>query len=296
MSLEEVDLELVEKVLIEVALEAGDIIKNRNGLNTFDDKKNGVDLVTEVDKAVEVFINEKLISKFPNYKFMGEESYIPGETKLTESPTFIVDPIDGTTNFIHTFPYSCTSLGFTVNYEPVVGVIYNPHLNLLFHGIKGKGAYLNDKKLENLSDRSLEFQKSLIALESGSERSGENFETKIISYRNFLSEEKGFIHGFRSFGSAAMNICHVALGAVDGYWENCWAWDVCAAAVILRETGGLMLDGNKSEIGGEVREWNKEVPVDNRVYLVVRGAPKEDQKKWVETFYSLVEGKIVCTK
>src|ERR1700761_3391455 len=108
-----------------------------------------VDLVTETDKAVENFISSELRQKYPDYEcvqtypldsvrlmnaisFIGEETYIPGKSNLTEKPTFIVDPIDGTTNFVHSFPYVSISLGFAVNYIPHVGVIYNPFIGQLY--------------------------------------------------------------------------------------------------------------------------------------------------------------------
>lgn len=277
-----VNLEEVRDFLVELAKESGEIIKSKSGKETFDDKKNSVDLVTAIDKLVEKNVSTKIYSKFPNYKFIGEETYIEGETKLTDDPTFIVDPIDGTTNFIHNFPYSCISLGFTIDKTPAVGVIFNPHLNLLFSAIKGQGAFLNGEKLPNLSSKPITLQSSIIALESGSDREGEIFDIKMETFRSLLDKNHGFIHGFRSFGSAAMNIAHTASGQLDGYWEGgCQSWDVAAGWVILEETGGKVVSGNK---GG----WT--TPVDSRVYLFVRGAPEEDQKKFIQDFWSNIKG------
>lgn len=277
-----VDLTEIKQFLIELAKESGEIIQSHSGKESFDDKKNSVDLVTKIDKLVEKNVSSKINSKYPTFKFIGEETYIEGETVLTDEPTFIVDPIDGTTNFIHNFPYSCISLGFTINKKPTVGVIYNPHLNLLFHAIKGQGAYLNDSRLPNLSTRTLTLQSSIVALEGGSDRSGELFDIKMETFRNLLSKEKGFIHGFRSFGSAAMNISHVATGQLDSYWEGgCQSWDVAAGWVILEETGGVVVSGNPGV---------NECPVDSRVYLFVRGAPKEDQEKYIEEFWGNITG------
>ncbi|CCH45227.1 Inositol monophosphatase 2 [Wickerhamomyces ciferrii] len=279
-----VNFEEVKEFLIELAHEAGDIIKSKSGKESFDDKKNSVDLVTAIDKLVEKTVSTKIFAKYPNYKFIGEETFIEGETKLTDDPTFIVDPIDGTTNFIHNFPYSCISLGFTVNQIPQVGVIFNPHLNLLYSAIKGKGAFLNNEPLPNLSSKPLTLQSSIIALESGSDREGEIFDVKLETFKSLLSRNHGFIHGFRSFGSAAMNISHTATGQLDAYWEGgCQSWDVAAGWVILEETGGKVVSGNK---GG----WT--TPVDSRVYLFVRGAPEADQKKFIEDFWSNIKGQL----
>ncbi len=176
-----------------------------------------VDFVTETDKKVEDLINKTLIEQFPDYKFFGEESYTPGK-QLTDEPTFIVDPIDGTTNFIHGLPFSVTSLGFSVNKVPTVGVIYNPHLDLLYSAIKGKGAFLNGNPLPKLT-RPLSLDTSLLAIEWGTGRIGNNFKVKTNTFKNLADEEgTALVHGFRSFGSAAMNIAQTATGEVDAYW------------------------------------------------------------------------------
>ncbi|CDK28658.1 unnamed protein product [Kuraishia capsulata CBS 1993] len=281
----DLDLEKIRDVLVSTALEAGELIRQRNGTAIFDDKKNSVDLVTEVDKAVEDFIRSRLLTAFPQFKFFGEESFVPGVSKITEEPTFVVDPIDGTTNFIHSFPFSCTSLGFMVGRKPVIGVVYNPHLNQMFSAISGHGAFLNGIKLPMQTKRSLKIQSSLVALEGGTDRHGNNFDVKFATFKRLLAKDTGsFIHGFRCFGSAAMNLCYVAMGQMDAYWANCWSWDVCAAWVISHETGGIVVDGNKNN-------W-KEVDVENRVFLFVRGAPAEEQKVFVEEFWGNIEGRL----
>ena len=208
--------------------EIGPLIKSYTGTNfhSYDDKSNGVDLVTALDKQIESLIKSVLSSKYPSFKFIGEETYVKGATIITNDPTFIVDPIDGTTNFIHGYPYSCTSLGLAEMGRPVVGAIFNPHLDQLFHASKGNGAFLNDQDI-NVTKRPLILQKSLIALEGGSERtegSQANFDKKMNTYKNLLRESGAFVHGFRSTGSAAMNICYVASGMLDAcllYTSRC---------------------------------------------------------------------------
>lgn len=280
-----IDLEQVKNTLVDVAKTAGDLILERSGKVAFDDKKNAVDLVTEVDKAVEVLVNKELKSKYPDFEFMGEESFVPGKTILTSSPTFIVDPIDGTTNFVHFFPHACISLGLAIDKKPVVGVIFNPFLNQLYTGVKGKGSYLNGEKLPLRSPSSLNLQGSLCAIEWGSDREGHNYESKLATFRSLsASVDQGgaFVHGFRSMGSAALNLGAVAAGVCDSYWEGgCYAWDVCAGWVILEEAGGRMVSGNKGE-------WSPSVT--NRVYLAVRGASDADQRKYVEGYWSHLQG------
>lgn len=243
-------------------------------------------MVTEIDKAVEDLVHNALTEEYPHYKFMGEESYKPGVTILTDEPTFILDPIDGTTNFIHSYPSYCISLGFALNKKPTVGVIYNPVTNQCFSAIKGKGAYLNDtQKLPLVAPRPLKLQSALLAIEWGSERTGSNYEIKSATFKSLASDQKdggAFAHGFRSAGSAAMNLAYTAAGFTDAYWEGgCWAWDVCAGWIILEEAGGIMVGGNKGQ-------W--EVPVDGRIYFGVRSAGKDEQKKFIEDFWSHVKG------
>jgi myo-inositol-1(or 4)-monophosphatase len=224
--------------------------------------------------------------------FHGEETYSP-DRPLTDTPTFVVDPIDGTVNFVHGFPSSCISLGFAVERKPVVGVIYNPFTSTLYSAIRGRGAFLNrttplplkqGEQLEALDG----LDKALVALEWGSERSGVNWETKIQTFASLgKTREQGgaMVHSIRSLGSAALNICAVASGTIDLYWEGgCWAWDVCAAWVVLAEAGGIMAGGNKGDWGPAI---------DGRAYLAVRPSPGgQGQKEIVEELWSHVHGRL----
>lgn len=291
MSLTNNELKEIEIFVVNLLRDkVGPIIKSETGIASqqYIDKTNAVDLVTKYDKQVEAIIKDTIKDKFGDkFNFVGEEEYIPGKTKISNNPTFILDPIDGTINFIHGFPYSCCSLGLAIDGHPVVGVVYNPHLNQLFHASRGNGAFLNNQRINAISKR-LTLQKSLIGLEAGSERSAEpdsNFNKKMTTYKNLLSEDGGFIHGYRSFGSAAMNICHTAIGVLDAYWEGgCWAWDVCAGWCILEEAGGKIVGGNPGE-------WD--VPINGRCYLAIRGGcGKNEQDKFAKDFWNQVDGKL----
>lgn len=223
-------------------------------------------------------------------RFMGEETYKPGDT-LAAKPTFIVDPIDGTTNFFHGYPYMCVSLGLAIDKKPVVGVIFNPWTKALYTGIKGKGSYLTDpfhdhvklplRDPEPLQDLS----HCLVAVEWGSDRDGNDYDVKTKTFRRLAGSKDiggAMVHGIRSLGSAELNLCGVAAGALDVYWETgCWAWDVCAGWVILEEAGGKMVGAMKGD-------W--EPSVDQRRYMAVRGG--EGREKLIEEFWGCVEGKI----
>lgn len=248
--------------------------------------KTAVDLVTETDQAVEKMISTKLRAKYPKYSFMGEETYKPGDV-LSAEPTFIVDPIDGTTNFIHAFPTVCISLGFAIDRVPTVGVIYNPFTKTLFTAIKGQGAFLNESTplpLKKNPEPMTDLSSCLIAVEWGSDRSGNDFAVKSKTFAKLCATKEdggAMVHSLRSLGSAALNICAVASGSLDVYWEaGCWPWDVCAGWVILTEAGGLMVDANPG---------NWEPRIEERRYMAVRKG--KGQKEIVEQFWGFVEGK-----
>jgi myo-inositol-1(or 4)-monophosphatase len=284
------NLEEIHDFLVSLAFQAGDIITNAlPGTSDTGSKLNSADLVTEYDRAVENMISTSLKEKYPDYSFHGEETYNPAHP-LTDAPTFIVDPIDGTVNFVHGFPCACVSLGFAIGRIPTVGVVYNPSTKNLYSAIRGKGAYLNRETRLPLKGNNVEplsgLANALIAIEWGSDRSGQNWETKIRTFEKLgQSKEKGgaMVRSMRSLGSAALNICAVAEGTLDLYWEGgCWEWDVCAGWVILAEAGGIMVDGSP---GG----W--ETRLDGRKYLAVRSAPA-GQKAIVEEFWSYIQGKL----
>lgn len=287
------DLLAIESFLCDLAVnEVGPIIKSKSGTQQNYDLKTGsraVDIVTAIDKQVESLIWKTLREKYPDFRFIGEESYVKGETIITDEPTFIVDPIDGTTNFVHDFPFSCTSLGLTIKKEPVVGVIYNPHLNLLISASKGNGVRYNSESFDYRSKIDsmgpLILNKSVVALQPGSAREGTNFQTKMDTYQNLLSCDGGFIHGFRNLGSSAMTMAYIALGYLDSYWDGgCYSWDVCAGWCIIKETGGKIVGANPSE-------W--QIQVDNHSYLVVRGTSdpnRDDQDQYIRDFWSNVKG------
>ena len=221
---------------------------------------------------------------------MGEETYKPGD-KLSDIPTFIVDPIDGTNNFFHFHPYVCVSLGLAVEKRPAVGVVYNPFTKQLYTGIKGKGSYLTSpfhhhvrlplREPEPLQDLS----HCLIAVEWGSDRQGNDYHVKTATFKRLCaSKEAGgaMVHGIRSLGSAELNLCSVAAGHIDVYWETgCYAWDVCAGWVILEEAGGRV-------VGAHPGDW--EPQVDQMRYMGVRGG--EGQKRVIEEFWGCVEGRV----
>ncbi|CAJ2513590.1 Uu.00g017090.m01.CDS01 [Anthostomella pinea] len=294
----DLNLQEIHDTLISVAHEAGRMMlaANPTDIDT-GTKLNSADIVTETDKAVETLVSKRLSAAYPSFEFVGEETYKPGVTKVTSAPTFIVDPIDGTTNFVHGFPSACISLGFAVDRAPAVGVVYNPWLDQLWTAIHGQGAFLTVGAVWGLEGGKGRRQKlplaknpaplagldtALVGIEWGSSRDGVNYEVKTEVFKKLCaSKETGgvMVHSLRSMGSAALNLCAVAAGSLDLYWEGgCWAWDVCAGWAILTEAGGIMAGGNPGD-------W--EPTIDGRKYLAVRGAAS-GQKDIVEAFWKVV--------
>ncbi|KAI9469677.1 MAG: hypothetical protein EXX96DRAFT_587054 [Benjaminiella poitrasii] len=269
---------------IQLAKEAGAIIKAAvdsrmagSGSTIELKKENPSDLVTETDKAVEEFIKARLQKAYPEHKFIGEETFASGaKTEFTNDPTWIVDPIDGTTNFIHGYPFVAVSIGLTLNKIPTVGVVYNPLLNELYSAAKGHGAYLNQTQplpLFHPPQPLTDLSHCLIATEAGSDRSKLVIDAKIAAIHDMLRQRTdqtpyaAEAHSIRTTGSAALNLCNVAKGVVDVYWEvGCWEWDVAAAVVIVQESGGVVLDG------GNDKSNNEPVNIFCRKYLAVRTA------------------------
>ncbi|KAL6241249.1 hypothetical protein RBB50_011928 [Rhinocladiella similis] len=306
----EIDLSLLRGHLVSIALRAGRMITSaRPSTSSSGTKKNSADLVTETDQAVEAFISSELRTLYPGFSFMGEETYKPGQ-KLGPEPTFVVDPIDGTTNFVHRFPYVSVSLGFAIDRVPSVGVVYNPFMGRLYTGVKGKGSFVFDVPGSSAGAGDLKpprpeegtrlptkdltalggLDECVVAIEFGSDRSGQNWKTKTDTWARLgRSKEDGgaMVHSARALGSAALNLCGVAEGVLDAYWEGgCWAWDVCAGWVILTEAGGVIVDGNPS--------GRFDIPVTHRKYLAVKGAKNgEGQKELVKEFWSHIEGEMV---
>ncbi|CAM6124552.1 unnamed protein product [Calypogeia fissa] len=228
------------EVAVEAAKEAGSIIKDAFSRHKTVSNKGKVDLVTETDKLCEEVIFKRLGEAFPSHKLIGEETAALSGTiaPLTEDPTWIVDPLDGTTNFVHSFPFVCVSIGLTIGRVPVVGVVYNPILDELFTGVKGTGAFLNGKRI-HVSDEE-DIGKALIATEIGVHREKDAVDTTMKRIGDLLFE----IRSLRMSGSCALNMCGVAIGRLDGFYELGFGgpWDVAGGAVIVEEAGGQVFD------------------------------------------------------
>ncbi|OUW62354.1 MAG: hypothetical protein CBD58_01950 [bacterium TMED198] len=226
-----------ESFAIDTAKGAGKVLMNYFGkLPNHSSKSSYRDLVTKADLESEDYIIKMIQSTYLNHDVIAEES----STLLNESNDFrwIVDPLDGTTNFVHNLPIFAVSIGLQYKKETVVGVVYNPVYDQCFYAAKGKGAFLNNKPIKVSSCKSL--SESLLV-------TGFPYicdERWTASFRLF-EELYGTCQGIRRLGAAALDFCFVAMGRFEGFYEySLQPWDICAGDLILREAGGKTSDWN----------------------------------------------------
>ena len=224
-----------KKLAILMAQKAGKIIKDSLGtINTDDiENKDIFDYVTIVDKKSEKFILESIKQHFPDHNILAEES---GQTDNQNENCWLIDPLDGTTNFIHNYPISAVSIAFAKKQEVILGVIYDPYRDELFYAEKGQGAYLNDRQI-HVSKRT-KLNHCLIA-------TGFPFKNKNLLklYWEMLSAIFMEVNGVRRTGSAALDLANIACGRFDGFVElKLSPWDVAAGSVIIQEAGGEITD------------------------------------------------------
>ncbi|XP_056266546.1 inositol monophosphatase 1 [Pseudoliparis swirei] len=202
-------------------------------------KSSSVDLVTQTDQKVEQLIIQSVKEKFPTHRFIGEESVAAGEAcDLTSAPTWIIDPIDGTTNFVHAFPFVAVSIGFSVNKQMEFGVVYSCVEDKMYTARRGGGAFCNGVPLQVSAQEDI--QQAIISTEFGSSRDPEAVDQIFSSLRSILCIP---VHGVRGAGTAAINMCHVASGCVEAYYEiGVHVWDVAAGSLLVSEAGGVLMD------------------------------------------------------
>ncbi|MFC1855870.1 inositol monophosphatase family protein [Thermodesulfobacteriota bacterium] len=232
---------------ITAAKEAGKIQLDHLGKDIDITHKGVVDLVTKVDKLCERNIISILSEAFPDHSFLAEEEN--HEIDPDAKYRWIIDPLDGTTNYAHSYRFFCTSIALenvslsTKNYsEIVLGVVYDPVTDELFHAEKGKGAFLNNKtiKVSNTSDLS----NSLLS-------TGFPYDIRESKDNNFDHFKKFALtaQAIRRDGAAALDLCYLACGRFDGFWElKLKPWDLAAGTLIVKEAGGRVTNFNNEEL------------------------------------------------
>lgn len=226
----------------EAAEEGKKVLKHYYGQLSQVQEKELAGLVSEADKESERVIALRLKSRFPRSRFLGEEtSYAAQDSKevmrqqlSTDDELWVVDPLDGTTNYIHQFPVFCISIGLQKNKELVAALVDAPELNQQFVAVKGGGSYLNGKRLR-VSQRG-QLKDTLLATGFFADRIPD-LEEQIQIFSRIVRK----VRGVRRAGAAAYDLCMVAQGVFDAFWEkNLMPWDTAAGTLIVREAGGLV--------------------------------------------------------
>ena len=223
-----------------LAREAGLILREGWGQTHRPDHKGRIDLVTEFDRRSEALLLERIRGRFPAHAVLAEES---GGSVATDGFRWIIDPLDGTTNFAHNYPFFCVSIGIEHAGEMVAGVIHDPIRDETFTAVRGEGAALNGEPIAVSGIG--EIENALLV--SGFHYSiRERPEPTFTLFREFLLRAQGV----RRDGSAALNLCYLACGRFDGFWEaRLSPWDMAAGVLIVREAGGTVTNFS----GGEFR-------------------------------------------
>lgn len=233
--------EKIEALLREcgdIMLSAGEVEKNKDNIKQ---KTSEADLVTVFDVKVQKTVINGLKELFPEAKFLAEEKDNSTEN-INRGLCFVIDPIDGTTNFIHALGASAISLGAVYDGEPVYGAVLDPYRKELFTAEKGRGAFLNGEKI-SVSSRHM--GKSLVCFGTSPYKKDEFADRAFDTARRMFK----VCADVRRSGSAAIDICSVACGRNDGFFElELSPWDFCAGALIVKEAGGIISDMNGKQL------------------------------------------------
>lgn len=224
--------EKIQSTLLACLKEAGALLSKNLLERDITNLKTELSFATSTDLAAEKLIIKRILDNFPDHAILAEESAATGDS----SYRWIIDPLDGTTSFAHTFPVCCVSIGLEIDGEMAFGGVFDPFRNELFYAEKGRGATLNGKPIGVSRNSSL--SQSLLATGFPYDRR-EKMDQYLSIFKAFLMK----VHDLRRGGSSALDFCYVACGRFDGYWEcNLCEWDKAAGILILREAGGKATD------------------------------------------------------
>ncbi len=239
------DMAIYLRAARDAAFQAGKMLKQYSSAPAKIHYKGAVDLVTDFDNRAQDMIFKSLSNHFPEHDFLAEENLF--EEKGSDF-CWIIDPIDGTTNYAHNFPVFCVSIAMAFENEIKLGVIYDPMREEMFTAVKNNGAVLNNNRIHVSSVRELD--KSLLATGFPYDLR----ESRVNNFDHFLNFATR-VQGIRRGGSAALDLCYVACGRFDGFWElKLQPWDVAAGRVVVLEAGGHVSDFQNSDTGLSAEE------------------------------------------
>ena len=235
---------------ISVAKDAGRLLRDRVGTRIDIDHKGSINIVTDVDLASERLIREAISTHYPRHEILAEEG---GLSESGSEYRWIVDPLDGTTNYAHGYPIFCVSIALECKGEIVLGVVYDPMRDELFTAEQGTGAALNNRAIR--VSRTSELMQGLLSTGFPYDIKTSKL-TNLDHWANFAMNAQAL----RRDGAAALDLCYVACGRFDGFWElNLSPWDTAAGALIVAEAGGRITDFS----GGPFSNYKPEVVASN---------------------------------
>ena len=220
---------------IELARAAGDVLKHYSGRDKHVELKGRANLVTVADKESEALIIEAIRRRYPDHSVLAEESGASAGAEFSGGK-WVIDPLDGTTNFAHQYPFYCVSIGFEQDGDVVCGAVYDPSRDEMFSAARNGGAYLNGDLLRVSGISRLA---DALLLTGFPYNMRERIDLVVAHFRAFLIESQAVRRG----GSAALDLCYLAAGRCDGFWElNLHPWDTAAGGVIAEEAGARITD------------------------------------------------------
>ena len=221
---------------IDAVRRAGEVQRQAFGGEFAIRKKGAIDLVTEVDVAIEREFRAHIAKAWPDHEVLGEEFGATAGADGRTRPCWIFDPIDGTTNFAHGLPIFCASLALEIDGVVQVGAVYDPMRDELYTAERGQGAWMNGQRLAVSSTETLGDSLLVTGFPYSVQKDGEAI---LGLFARFIAEARAV----RRLGSAALDVCYVAAGRMDGFWEEgLGAWDIAAAALLVEEAGGRISD------------------------------------------------------
>jgi myo-inositol-1(or 4)-monophosphatase len=240
------DPPLLRDAAAALAREAGAIVREGYGVLHAPEHKGRIDLVTEYDRRSETFLLGAIAARFPGHSVLAEESGV--HAAQAARVRWIVDPLDGTTNFAHNYPFFAVSIGVELDGELAAGAVYDPVRDELFAAARGEGATLNGSAIQVSAVRRVE---DALLVTGFPYDVREHPERSVPLFEAFLTRAQGV----RRDGSAALNLCYLAAGRFDGFWEGALSpWDMAAGVVLVREAGGIVTDFTGGPFGLERRQ------------------------------------------
>lgn len=228
--------------IIQISKEAGELVRNAFGKShSVEFKTNELNLVTETDKASEKLITDSIKKKYPSHGILAEEG---SEANRNAEYLWVVDPLDGTTNFAHGLPIFAVSIGVQKNGETIAGVVYDVMRDVIYSAEKGNGSFENGRKIFVSKNENLGHSVLVTGFPYNIKENPDKASERFVA---FLKQARAI----RRLGSAAIDFCYVANGVFDGFWEvSLHPWDICAGKLIVEEAGGVVtdFDGDKIDI------------------------------------------------